>query len=553
MPLVALTGTLSLNAVRGGAPDASKRWGLDRGDLIALGLIVLGYVIALLFMPLQRNFPILDDWTFARSAEKVVSGMGFVPSEIAQMTLVTHAYWGAFFLMALGPGFTSLTIANMVMSFAAVVTFYLLLRRLDFTLQVRLAGVAVLALNPYYLNLSYSYMTEITFVALLLLSCLLYIEGLRGREVYLWVGSLFAALLFLARQFGLAVPLAVVLWLLLAGRWSWRRVAAVVLLPAVAAVGYFAWSSGFGTTFSGSVGREEILALVRNPATWVTRASHFIYLETFLPGLMVPLFVRVRHWKLALLLSLAVALVVFGLWQVKSNIVQQGQGSVAELSYEWLRLMLPDPTIVYCVGAALSTWLAVGLVEGGWPGAVALLRRKREPDAFTFLYMTGIILFAGTYLVSLGFLDRYWMPLWPIIIVAGLAQLKGRSLRALAVTFAVLAVTATFGVLLHLDQYNALAARWEAGTTLVAQGVPYEKIENGAEWDGYYLYDEALSRLPSHDVLVIGRIFPPSRIIDPQYVIGTKKLPGYRVVATYPYVSRLGGWVERLVLVMERD
>ncbi len=552
MPLGAITGTLSHDPDRG-ASATRGRWGLDRGDLLAVGVVVVGYVIALLLMPLQRNFPILDDWTFARSAEKIVSGVGFVPSEIAQMTLATHAYWGAFFLVILGPGFTSLTIANMVMSVVAVVTFYLLLRRLDFTAQLSLTGVAVLALNPYYLNLSYSYMTEITFVALLLLTCLFYVEGLRGSEIYLWVGSLFATLLFLARQFGLAAPLAVVLWLLLAHRWSWRRLAAVALLPAVAAIVYFAWSRGFGTTFSGSVGREEILGLVRDPGTWVTRASHFIYLETFLPGLMVPLFVRVRHWKLALLLSLAVALVVFGLWQVKSNIVQQGQGSVDELSYEWLRLMLPNPVIIYCVGAALSTWLAVGLVERGWPGAVALLRRKREPDGFTFLYITGIILFTGTYLVSLGFLDRYWMPLWPIIIVAGLVQFKGRSLGGLGLTFAVLAVTAAFGVLLHLDQYDALAARWQGGTMLVAQGVPYEKIENGAEWDGYYLYDEALSRLPSHDVLVIGRIFPPSKIIDPQYVIDTNKLPGYSVIATYPYLSRLGGWRERLVIIMERD
>src|SRR5947207_3257465 len=86
-----------------------------------------------------------------------------------------------------------------------------------------LAGY-LLTLNPYFINLSYSFMTEITFLALLLLTCLCYFEGLGASgeggkgDAWLWVGSIFAALTFLTRQFGLAVPIAAVLWLVYARR-----------------------------------------------------------------------------------------------------------------------------------------------------------------------------------------------------------------------------------------------------------------------------------------------------------------------------------------------
>src|SRR5262249_55678086 len=150
----------------------------------------------------------------------------------AQSTMATHAYWGALFATLFGDNFTNFTAATMVMSLVAALTFYILLRRLDFTPGLSGLGVALLTLNPYFINLSYSFMTEITFLALLLLSCLFYFEGLSGRgDGWLWLGSIFATLTFLTRQFGLAVAVSALLWLLYARKISWVRAAAVLLLP----------------------------------------------------------------------------------------------------------------------------------------------------------------------------------------------------------------------------------------------------------------------------------------------------------------------------------
>src|SRR3954452_4254950 len=179
--------------VQTGAPDR-----LGRRDLYVMGLVLLGYVVAILLMPMRHDFAILDDWAYVRPVENIIAGHGFQLSEHAQATLMTHAYWGAIFAWLFGMSFTSLTAAVMTLSAIAALTFYVLLRRAGFPPGLSGIGVALLTLNPYFLYLSYTFMTEVTFLTLLLLTCLCYYEGLRpGGARWLWTGSVFAALTFL--------------------------------------------------------------------------------------------------------------------------------------------------------------------------------------------------------------------------------------------------------------------------------------------------------------------------------------------------------------------
>jgi hypothetical protein len=527
---------------------------LDKRDLLAVLLIVAGYAFVLLVMPITHEFGYLDDWTYSRTAEKIVNGPGFQPSEYAQMTLVTHAYWGALFATLFGFSFTALTAATMAMSLIAALTFYVLLRWLGFGPKLSGLGVAILTLNPYYIILSYSFMTEITFVALLLLACLCYFKGLETLDNrWLLGGSIFAALLFLTRQFGLAIPLAAVLWLVLARRLNWSRLTAVLLLPLLAMVGYYAWSRGYGPTFSDSVSREALLDMVRRPSVWATRVAHFVYLAAFLPGLTIPLLGKVRHWKWVTALAVAMAGLVYLLWQVKFNQVRAGRSTLDDLSYTWLQPFFGDPTFIYCLGAALTVWLVAGIVERDWQSGLALLRRQRLPVPTDFLYGVAIILFIGTYLVSAGFLDRYWLPLLPFLIAAGLRVVQGATVWRLIPVLGILLLVGAYGATVHLDDYAALSARWQAGRWLVAQGIPYEKIENGVNWDGYYLYDKALAQYESHDILHIGRIFPPHEIIDPEYIISGQAMPGYEVLNSFSYESRLTGFKTHQLLVLKRQ
>ena len=199
-----------------------------------------------------------------------------VQPDLGQMTLVSHAYWGALFAWLFGLNFTVLTAANNGAGPGG--GSYLLRHTADTRLHARLEflGTALLVLNPFFVTLSYSFMTEISFVALMLVSSLFYLLGFqhvhphngstavfigRSQVGWLWLGGLFAGLAFLDRQFGLALPAAAVLWLFLARRASWTSVMAVVALPVAALVGYYLLVSGSGSTFSDSQSRSELLGL----------------------------------------------------------------------------------------------------------------------------------------------------------------------------------------------------------------------------------------------------------------------------------------------------
>lgn len=519
---------------------------LDRRDLLPLVLIALGFGLAVLVMPLSRDFAFIDDWAYIRPLENLVAGQGPAPSEYAQPTLVSQLYWGAAFAWLLGMNFTTTNVATMVLAVVAALVFYVLLRRTGFSPLFSSLGVALLTLNPYFINLAYSFMTDVPFLAWLLLSTLFYFEGLRSdnrSEMWLFLGSVFAAVAFLTRHFGLAPCIAALIWLLLARRLTWRRAAIVALLPMVSVAGYYAWAGQFGTSFASSISREEFRDMFFRPSVYVTRTAHFIYQSMLLPGVLVPLFGRVRHWKIVLPLSILVAAMIYIIWQVKYGLVADGTSDVNEFSYEWLRPLFADPTLIYCLGGALTVWLVAGIVERSWPGFVALVRRKRTPVPTDFLFILAIIYFAGTFIISAGFLDRYWLPLLPFLIAGGLVGLQGRPRYVLALPAVAAIFLGVYGSIIHLDMYDATRANWAAARSVVAQGVPYDKITAGYSWDGYQLYYLARERLPSLDIADIGRRFPPELVIDPEYIVSTAQPEGYDVVDSYPYFSRLGGFV----------
>ncbi len=517
-----------------------------------VGLIGLGYGLAVWLLPPAHTFAYLDDSTYARGVADVVQGLGFHPSEYAQATLITPTFWGAAWAGLFGYSFTTLTLATLTLSLVAALTFYALLRRLGYAPGLSALGVALLALNPYYLVLSYSFMTDIPFVALLLLSCLGYLEGFRsGRVGWLWLGAALAALAYLTRQFGLVLPGVALLWLVYARRWTWRRALAGSLLPALAVAGYWLWSRPFGPTFSASVGREELLALL-HPATWATRAAHLVYLAAFLPGLTVPLWGRVRRPRLVALIAAGAAGAVYGLWQVKGSLVAQGTSEINDLSYTWLRPPFSNPVPIYCLGTALTVWLLAGLLERAWPHLRALWRR--QPPVAPAVYLAGVAfaLFGGTYAVSAGFLDRYWLPLLPFLIAAGLGTLRSWAWPGRLLVGGLFALVAGYGVVMHLDDYASHQAAWDAGTWLVQRGVPYRQIRSYSGWEAYYLYDAALRDLPSHDIAVLGRVFPPDLIIDPVYVVSDDPVPGYHLLTQFPYRSLREGGITRAKLVLQR-
>src|SRR5438094_1729155 len=212
-------------------------------------LIVLALAIAavLLAAPPLGEFPINDDWLYARTVQGLVErGQLEVPAWGAS-SLVLQAYWGALFARLFGFSHLALRASTLVLAAVGLVGFYLLLRELLDPGRA-LLGTLLLLVNPLYVTLSYSFMTDVPFLSLTLWALFCYTRALRGQRPHLgWLagGSLFAGGAFLVRQFGAALPLAALGGLLLTAGWRAAlrpgRLAAVLVpfLPAVLLAAYF--------------------------------------------------------------------------------------------------------------------------------------------------------------------------------------------------------------------------------------------------------------------------------------------------------------------------
>ncbi|MEO5950907.1 MAG: hypothetical protein ABIQ44_00385, partial [Chloroflexia bacterium] len=226
-------------------------------DYLNIALILAAVVGMLLLVSPARNFPIADDWCYTQSVDALLNG-AYRPHEYSMATGIGHIGWGALVQLALGTGFTTLAFANVVMGAACLVLFYLLLRHLAVPAAWAMLGVAALGVSPMFIYLSYSFITDVTFVTYSLAALLCYVRatqyaqlnqnqvvatnlkpGALRVDLWLLAGSTLAALAYLTRQLGLILPVMVLAYL-----WwsklnlSWRRVFVLGALPVGAAVAF---------------------------------------------------------------------------------------------------------------------------------------------------------------------------------------------------------------------------------------------------------------------------------------------------------------------------
>lgn len=164
-------------------------------------------LLAVLVNP-SGEFPLNDDWSYSRSVQILVT-QGRLDLAAAAVPLITQVGWGALFSVPLGFSFTALRISTWVMGFIGLVASYGLLRSSGAARVLAVFASLLLAVNPLYLSLSLSFMTDVPFVALATAAVAMLAHGLRtGRAAWIGRGLALVLLAALIRQPAIAVPLA---------------------------------------------------------------------------------------------------------------------------------------------------------------------------------------------------------------------------------------------------------------------------------------------------------------------------------------------------------
>lgn len=560
-------------AARASAMAAPSGW---RAEGLSVALLLTAYLLSLLLVPPIGEFPLVDAWSYALSVRHLVEEGRLQVSEWTATTLVFQVAWGAAFAKLFGFSFSVLRFSTLTLNFAGGVALYALCREVGIGRPRALVGTLLFWFNPLTFSLSYTFMSDVPAVSLMLLATLFSARGVRrSSDLDLVVGSCFAGLAFLVRHPGILVPLAVLVYGALVPwppRLLARRVFSIAALPALAVMGYLAWAQRHGLPHE--QGRIFEAMLQHGPILWQPALILTGYILFYLGLSCLPLALgfggsTVRavaalqrgHRTALLLWVVAVAgLACFFAWwgSTRPGYVRWmpylRRGTMLQVAGIGPNNVLGERPGFFTLQAriALTALAAGGLIVLG----IALYRRiasaRRQPMLPTpplgMIALIGLFQFAGIFPTSAHTLvskwisfDRYFLPLIPLAIVLGLWA--AQELRP-SPTFLLLGLLgmALFSLAGTHDWFSHNRLRWQLGHELVARGVPLEQIDAGMEWDGWFLYEYSqqhkLRPRAADGPFWTQRIAPAT---DSTYVVSFSPLPGYEVRQRREYPS----WLHR--------
>ncbi|CAN7337518.1 glycosyltransferase family 39 protein [Phenylobacterium sp. LjRoot219] len=539
------------------------------------GLLLLVYVLAAVIAGPSGDFPLGDDWAYASTLQDFVRTGIFRPSDWTTATLFGQILLTApvCALSSCGPDALRLTTLGAALVLTAGV--YLLVGRASRSPTLATLAAAVVAFNPITFALAFSFMTDIYFTMLAVLSAALFLRALEQDDTAAVVlATALALAATLTRQFGIALPLGfAAAGLLRATRGEARlpRALIAVLPLAVCAAGlvlYGQWLESTGRLPAESDAKSELIAqTLSSPVETAKRLAHNLSTILLYTGLStLPLLLATRadqpsaprtaawiRWApraLAAGLTLLAAADLLALHRLMpsggNTLIRQGLGPML-LPGAITPPQLPEP--FWLAVTALALWgafLLASRVAGLFCELGVALRRGERPPATSacvFATVTAFACLAPTLLFP--FFDRYLLAPLPFVVcllALSATPAPGGSWRMRGAVI----LTASLALFAVTAQHDLMAwnrARWAALTELERQGVSAAQIDGGFEYNGLRAYRPDYVATPGKSWWWVA---------DDQYIVTFGPVRGYRQLSAYPYRT----WsppARRTILVLERE
>ena len=506
----------------------------------SLAIASLFTTTGLLLQPFQ-NTPFVDDWVYAWPVEHLLNTGELRILEYSGTINLPQVFWAAIFTLPYGFSFSALRVSTFVIAILSLCGLYLVLRELGASRTSALLGVAILAVYPIFFILSFTFMTDLPFVACMIAGSLAFVYALRYESTaWLTVAAVFISFTIAMRFTGIAVGVAFGMVLLFhAGGWGRQRVW-LALLPPAFTVLLIVW-------------REGHMLLPDN--TWIGPASRLGRLEYAFPLLPEMTVVTLAFLSSAVglaLLPLATALLnrknvqraapLFAI-MVVSFVLAYGASIDFPLPLVPTRSMwtldelgLTMPLVPGFTPFTAPEWVYWSLCGLGWASMSILIASLiHRPSVTDWFFLWSIFFGAAMVAVLWLFHDRYALPIVvPFIILAAREVQTARWLWAAPVVL-VFAMISTFQTRDHLN-YNA--ALYSALDSLRAMGAASSEINGGYAMNGWNQYAHPENAPRDR----FGAIYVPWINSNSQlnYEISNSRSADAKVLATIPYKKWIG-------------
>lgn len=517
------------------------------GDTGPLTLIVVCWICAVIFIDPRGDFPANDDWAYAELVRSLVEHGEIRFSPWTATNLISQVFWGAFFSIIFGFSYTSLRISTLFAALVAALALFRLVRHVNGPRTLAMLAALLLLFNPLFCALSFTFMTDVPFVAAQTVSMLLLVVGLRSSSRLLtWSGWLMGLAALLLRQTAFAIPVAFVgAYIAKYGLHAKRLALAFLpitmfLIVQLAYQGWLTWSGlipfYYGRQLASVIPTLSSSLLVILSKSVETADYIFFYLGLFLLPISIPTVVALLNGRSRRTMIICYSSIATMTLLITIATLFSGRTMPFWKNVWWhsgigpLVTGVDVPELFWQVITGLSVLGGVLLVLMLMASAYFIVTscdRRSSISILVFCGLGGLALAGSLVVVDLKY-DRYLLPFIPffVLLSAELVTRTGKSLSRWSNALAGI-VVAAMGWYSIVSTYNYLAEkRVKAAVidSLVARGIARELIDAGGDTDG----DLYFAR-------------PPNWI--PKYVINTPK-PGYVAVERHP-VSRLPVWESR--------
>jgi len=514
------------------------------------------------------DFPLNDDWAYARSVFELLDTGRLRLSDWVPASTAFHVLWGSLWARLLGESHAVLRLSGAAWLALGGLGVAATARRLGAGERAAaIAGLSFVA-NPLALVFGLTFHTDVPFVALGVLALWAALRfDADGRTAWMGLAGLCVAAAITTRQVGIGFEAGLLALLWRRHRHDWLGWLAALVPPLVAGGIYLYWIERVHppTWARDAYLFGDALTYLSAPSVWVPETLRRLlcsaaYAAGFALPLVVALRIRVRPAPAAAVVAaLAAAAAAQGPWPWFANAFGPGGLGTVTLHGRELREsgFFGNPLFAWATTLAMWGALAAFVLAlwtrpavsgaqarasagGGEPGASGAARRPPDRGALAIYALCWALVFAAM-LPKSTFFDRYLIVALPPVLVAAAALAQPLRGVRLVASLAALALLATVALAGTADYQAWNGARWRLARRAVAAGLATGELAGGIEWDAWWTYDANMARLKATRPLArIGRfdwraLDPPRSLLS--FAPGAP--PWVRVVDEEPYHSPL--------------
>jgi hypothetical protein len=486
----------------------------SRSELVSLLAPLAAGVLLILLVQPWGNYPLNDDWIYARIGKRFAETGRFVFDHDTGAAFIGQGFLAAPVIRLLGFSHTHLRSLTMVFAGLIVCLLWLLLRNAGVRPAVRAVALLAVVCNPLFAYLSLSFMTEIYGYLVVLLGAVIWLRDRRAHPegvLVSWFGAIATALAvgfgFWIRQYSVLVFPALLGAVLPTGwprlRQSAPRLAVSCVVFAGTIAAYFFFIRHMAEVplldFSNRLAR---IWPINIGAAFLQSGIFLAYMTAFLLPLLL---LVLRPWSRKML-PLACLLGALGFWSALvllhmpphldvhthfpylGNIIRNaGVGPILLPDIQFLQMRSPAWPVpawgaIECVILAASLlWVPVIFT------APAILRQRGpRAELLLFALLFSLASITATTLVDrLAIFDRYYLP-ETFGLALALAVILSDAPRLSVARFGVALLPMAFFTVAGLHDYFRWSdAGWELYGQALRSGATPANIESSYEMNGW--------------------------------------------------------------------